>query len=86
MNLDKRMSKAARALLERTAAELAELSGVPADTIRSFESGRTMRLSRENEALLIKAFEDLGIAFTPENGGGAGVRFAKPESEQTEGD
>lgn len=78
--LDKRVCKAARALLEWTSKELAERSGVNPDTIRSFESGRTKMLSRQYEYEVLKAFTDAGLVITPENGGGAGVRFAKPDA------
>ena len=61
--LERSICKAARTLLDWTAAQLGEAAGVPVDTIRSFESGRTRTLSRDNEAALRKALEARGIQF-----------------------
>ncbi len=55
--------KAARALVELTAAQLADAAQVPVDTVRSFESGRTKTLNRENESAIRKALEAAGIEF-----------------------
>ena len=59
--LTRQQVKAARALLDWTAAALAEAAGVPVDTIRSFESGRTGTLSRGNEAAVRKALGEAGV-------------------------
>lgn len=75
MRLTLKLCKAARALAGWTAAELAQFSEVPHDTIRAFESGRTKTFTTMNERAIIKAFENAGIEFIPENGGGAGVRL-----------
>lgn len=69
------LNKAARGILNWSVKELSERSNVPLDTLRSFETGRTKRLSRENEAKTIEALEKAGVQFIPENGGGAGVRM-----------
>lgn len=61
--LTRESCKAARALVNWTAAKLGEAAGVPIDTIRSFESSRTRTLSRENEFAIRKAFEIEGIQF-----------------------
>ena len=61
--LDRATCKAARALLDWTAAQLGEAAGVPVDTIRSFESGRTRTLSRDNEAAIRKTLEAHGVQF-----------------------
>ena len=61
--LDRANCKAARALAEWTAAQLAAAAGVPVDTIRSFESGRTRTLSRENESAIRKALQASGVQF-----------------------
>ena len=61
--LDKATCKAARSLVDWTASELGQVAGVPVDTIRSFESGRTRTMSRENEAAIRTAFEAHGIQF-----------------------
>lgn len=75
IELTKGLCRAARGLTEWSIKELAENSGLSLDTLRSFESGRTKRLSRENEAKAIATFEVAGVQFIPENGGGAGVRL-----------
>lgn len=69
--------KAARALLGWTASELAEAAGVSIDTLRSFESGRSKTLNRENEAKIVTALFEAGLDLIPENGGGHGVRLRK---------
>lgn len=61
--LDQNRCKAARALLNWTAAKLAEMSGVSLDTLRSFESGRTKTLNRENERSILSALEAAGVLF-----------------------
>lgn len=61
--LDRNTCKAARALVDWTASELGEKSAVPIDTIRSFESGRTKMLSRDNERSIRKALEAGGVQF-----------------------
>ena len=63
MIVSKQICKAARALTEWTAVELANISGVPHDTIRSFESGRTASLNARNQDAILKAFEKHGIQF-----------------------
>lgn len=70
-----RLSKAARVLVNWRSLDLSERSGVPHDTIRAFESGRTRQLSTLNEKAVVDAFEAAGVQFIPENGGGVGVRF-----------
>ena len=61
--LDRSTCKAARALVEWTAAQLGEAASVPVDTIRSFESGRTRTLSRDNESAIRKALQACGVQF-----------------------
>ncbi len=75
VELTQGLCKAARGLKEWSVKDLSGASSVSLDTLRSFESGRTKRLSRENEARVVSCFEDNGLAFVPENGGGAGVRL-----------
>ena len=74
IELSQGLCKAARGLLEWSIKDLSGHSGLSLDTLRSFESGRTKRLSAGNQAKAIRAFETAGIEFIPENGGGAGVR------------
>lgn len=73
--LDQKTCKAARALVNWTAAELGISAAVPVDTIRSFESARTKTLNRENEAAIRKALEAQGVQFLEAGqvAGGAGV-------------
>jgi DNA-binding XRE family transcriptional regulator len=65
--------RAARALLDWTQADLAQVTGLSAVTIRAFEKGGEMRDS--NRKLLQLSFEKAGVQFIPKNGGGAGVRL-----------
>jgi transcriptional regulator with XRE-family HTH domain len=69
--------RAARALLNWTQADLAERVSVSAVSIRAFEKGGEMRDS--NQKLIRLTLEAAGVVFIPENGGGAGVRLAKPK-------
>lgn len=72
--------RAARGLLRIGQQELAEMSGVSNPTIRRLEamdgelSGHTSTIRALQAAL-----EAAGVQFIPENGGGAGVRMAKPK-------
>jgi len=75
VRLTSKLTKAARALAGWTSAELSRSSGVSIDTIRSFESGRNKSLNARNQRAIVTAFDAAGIAFIPENGGGAGVRL-----------
>lgn len=61
--LDQKTCKAARSLADWTAAQLSEAASVPIDTLRSFESGRTKALSRDNESAIRKALELGGVQF-----------------------
>jgi transcriptional regulator with XRE-family HTH domain len=61
--LDRGTCKAARMLIDWTAAQLADAAEVSQDTLRSFESGRTRTLSRENETAIRKALEAQGVQF-----------------------
>ncbi|MEX0349835.1 MAG: multiprotein-bridging factor 1 family protein [Paracoccaceae bacterium] len=79
MELTQELCKAARGLKQWSVKELADASGLSVDTLRSFESGRTKRLSAGNQSVAMSAFEAAGIEFIPENGGGAGVRFSSRE-------
>lgn len=72
IGLTPQLAKAARALLDWTQEDLSQRSGVSINTLRSFESGRTLRLNRENEDSLLRAFEAAGINFLTD---GVGVRL-----------
>jgi transcriptional regulator with XRE-family HTH domain len=69
--------RAARALLDWTQKELGERVSISPVSIRAFEKGGEMRDS--NQKLLRLTFEEAGVQFIAENGGGAGVRLAKPK-------
>lgn len=68
--------RAARGLVGMTQTELADESGVSLRSIAHFEAGERQPIA-ENLAKLRTALEARGVAFIAENGGGAGVRFAK---------
>ena len=65
--------RAARALVGWSQKDLAGHSKISAVSIRAFEKGGDMRASNRN--LLKYVFEEAGIVFIPENGGGPGVRL-----------
>jgi transcriptional regulator with XRE-family HTH domain len=70
-------SRAARGLIEWSQEQLAQASHLGLSTIRDFEKGR--RIPTHNNLSAVKqALETAGVQFIPENGGGAGVRMAKP--------
>jgi DNA-binding XRE family transcriptional regulator len=68
--------RAARALLEMNQSELAHAAGLGLSTIVDFEKGRR-QVSREAIDVIQAAFEEAGIDFIDENGGGPGVRLRK---------
>lgn len=72
--------KAARALAELNQAELAAKAGVNVNTIRAMEArGNDILVSgMDTVAKVQNALEAAGVVFIPENGGGAGVRLARP--------
>jgi transcriptional regulator with XRE-family HTH domain len=72
--------RAARALVGMTQDELAKAAGLSAQTIKRMESLGTGKSSADNVGAVQKALEAAGVQFIPENGGGAGVRLAKPGS------
>lgn len=73
--------RAGRALVEWSQTELAERASVGLSTVRNFEAGRSVPISN-NLTSMREALEDAGVQFIPENGGGAGVRLAKPSTVQ----
>ena len=86
MAISAEILKAARAMLGWKSLDLAEHSGVAHDTIRSFESGRTRTLTAMNEKAVIRALEQAGLVLIAENGGGAGVRFESPKTQEVSDD
>ena len=67
----------ARAALHWSLKELAGRSMVSHVTINRFENGQA-ESNPANVAAMRRALEAAGVEFIPENGGGAGVRMAKP--------
>lgn len=67
--------KMARAAVGWGVRDLAEKAGVTANTVTRIENGADAKRSTLNA--LQGALEAAGLQFIPENGGGAGVRFAK---------
>ena len=70
--------KAARALAGLNQSELATAAKVGESTIHNFEVGRSVP-NAKNMADIIAALEKAGVEFIEENGGGPGVRLAKPK-------
>lgn len=75
--------KAARALADLNQEQLAERSGVSVNTIRNMEArGGDQLVSGLGTVMKVQeALEAAGVQFIPENGGGAGVRLAKPKGQ-----
>lgn len=68
--------RAARGLVGWNEEELASRSGVPQPAILSFEgAGEARDLDPASEKAVTQAFENAGVVFVAENGGGAGVRM-----------
>jgi transcriptional regulator with XRE-family HTH domain len=74
--------RAGRALIEWSQQELAERSGVSLPTIKRMEKVGPGRSAGDTIASVQRALEAAGVQFIPENGGGAGVRLAKPGTAQ----
>ena len=70
--------RAARGLLNWTQDDLAKAAKVGVVTVRQFEAGNGVPRSA-TLTVITTALEDAGIAFIPENGGGAGVRLRKKD-------
>ena len=70
-------SKMARAAVGWSIKDLADAAGVHTNTIANFEVGR-YRGDPETLAAIRRVLESAGVEFIEENGGGAGVRLAKP--------
>ena len=71
--------RAARALLRWRAEDLAEQSAVGVATIRRAELAESQTsMTAANNAAIRRAFEEAGVVFIAENGGGAGVRLREP--------
>jgi transcriptional regulator with XRE-family HTH domain len=70
--------RAARALVNWSAEDLARHSSVSLRTIRRAELGdRQTSMTAPNDLAIRRAFEVTGVEFIDENGGGPGVRLRK---------
>lgn len=76
--------RAARGLTGMSQSELADAANVGNSTVRNFEAGRSVPVPNNLDAMR-RALEAAGVEFIPENGGGAGVRWAKRRNTQSEG-
>jgi transcriptional regulator with XRE-family HTH domain len=68
--------RAARALLDLTQPQLADLAGLGLSTIVDFEKSRR-DISRDAAAAIQRALESAGVRFIAKNGAGPGVRLLK---------
>ncbi|WP_309085778.1 helix-turn-helix transcriptional regulator [Chelativorans sp.] len=68
--------KMARVALGWGTRDLARFADVSPDTIARLERGE--RLKESTVSAIRLAFENAGIEFIPENGGGPGVRLKRP--------
>lgn len=68
--------RAARGLVDMSQMELAERANLGLSTVKNFETGRSVPIANNLDAIR-RALEAAGVEFIPENGGGAGVRLAK---------
>jgi DNA-binding XRE family transcriptional regulator len=66
--------RAARALVQLTAEQVAQQAGLEPQVIRDFETGRADP-GVEVKRTLRGSLEEAGAVFIPENGGGIGVRL-----------
>ncbi len=65
--------RAARGLVDWTQRQLAEAARVGLSTVKGFEAGTSAPMGNNLRAIQ-EALEGAGVEFTPENGGGVGVR------------
>jgi ribosome-binding protein aMBF1 (putative translation factor) len=76
--------RAARAIVDWSAEDLARHSSVSLRTIRRAELGdRQTSMTAPNNLAIRRAFEMAGVEFIDENGGGPGVRLAKRRSKKS---
>jgi transcriptional regulator with XRE-family HTH domain len=80
MSISASQCRAARALLDWSQDQLAENAQVARATIADFERNARVPM-RNNLVSIVSSLEAAGVAFIPENGEGAGVRFRKVELE-----
>jgi transcriptional regulator with XRE-family HTH domain len=75
-------SRAARALLEMTQTELAQLAELGLSTVVDFERQRRL-VSPEAIEAIRDALKRAGVEFIDENGGGPGVRLRKHQRKKS---
>lgn len=80
--IDSDQIKAARALAGLTQDDIAQATKLSVQTIKRMETLGTGRSSADNVMAVQRALEAAGVIFIPENGGGAGVRLAKPKGKE----
>ncbi|WP_207764936.1 helix-turn-helix domain-containing protein [Hyphococcus luteus] len=76
--ITKEQCRAARALIGWSRSDLASAAKVSERTITDFERGARSPI-HASLAAIAQALESGGVEFIPENGGGPGVRLAKPQ-------
>ena len=70
--------RGARAILRLSQADLAKAASVSLETIKRLEAMHgELKVRLDTVTRIKEALEKAGVAFIPENGGGAGVRLAK---------
>jgi len=74
--LNKELTRAARALLGLTQAEVAQHASVAVKTIADFERGATVPQDRTLRDIQ-RAFEEMGVEFLFEDGRAVGLRFKR---------
>jgi transcriptional regulator with XRE-family HTH domain len=75
MIIESAQVRAGRALIGWSQAELANAAGLPLALVELFETGGANKVHAGAFAKMRATLESAGVAFIPEDGGGAGVRF-----------
>ena len=70
--------RAARAILNLSAQDLAEATQLSRGTIQRAEL-ETANVTASNTARMVEVLEKLGVIFIPSNGDGPGVRLKRPK-------
>jgi transcriptional regulator with XRE-family HTH domain len=75
MMIESAQVRAGRALVGWSQTELANAAGLPLSTVELIETGGASLVPAAAFAKMRATLESAGVAFIPEDGGGAGVRF-----------
>ena len=75
MMIEAAQVRAARALIGWSQTELADAAGLPLALVELIETGGANKVAAGAFAKMRATLESAGVAFIPEDGGGAGVRF-----------